>query len=202
MAFEKFDYNAILADMKVKRSALDTSIAGLEAALASGALGQAAEGEGSTSGSSTVTGIPLGQPMDLPSGAFLGKSMPDAIKLYLSAVRQRKTARDIATALKAGGMVSTSDDFESVVQASVQRLKSMGHLLKFADGWGLTEWSPPGFRPSADRIPKTKKKAKKKKAKTKATAPTEQPKPTAARQAGDQAATEMAAKIQEMPKAV
>ena len=199
MAFEKFDYNAILADMKVKRSALDTSIAGLEAALASGALGQATEGDGI----SVSSAAPLGQPMDLPSGAFLGKSMPDAIKLYLSAVRQRKTAKDIAIALKAGGMVSTSDDFESVVQASVQRLKSMGQLLKFADGWGLTEWSPPGFRPSADRSPKPKKKAKKKKAKKATVAEVnEQSKPTTARQAGDQSATEMAAKIQEMPKAV
>ncbi len=78
----------------------------------------------------------------------------------------------------------------------------MGQLLKFADGWGLTEWSPPGFRPSADRAPKPKKKAKKKKAKAARVAEAnEQSKPATARQAGDQAATEMATNVQEMPKA-
>jgi hypothetical protein len=98
--------------------------------------------------------------MDLPAGAFLGKSLPDAIKLYLEAMRQRKTAKEIATALREGGVVSTSDNFESVVQAALQRLKSMGHLLKFADGWGLPEWSPASFRNAAKAATAAKPKKK------------------------------------------
>jgi hypothetical protein len=147
----------------------------------------------------------VGQPMDLPSGAFLGKSMPDAIKLYLSAMRQRKNVKDIAAALQNGGMVSTSDNFESVVQASLQRLKSIGQLLKFADGWGLSEWSPPGFRASTvEKGAKPKRKAKKKSKrspKAATAAPKETNKPAPAKKAGDQAA-EVAASIQEMPVAV
>jgi hypothetical protein len=137
---------ALLADARIKRGALDALIAALEGALTAGALGPGIEG---ASIASAMSVAPMGQPVDLPAGAFLGKSLPDAIKLYLEAKRQRKTAKEIAAALREGGVVSTSDDFDAVVQAALQRMKSTAVLLKFADGWGLSEWSPPSFRTSA-----------------------------------------------------
>jgi hypothetical protein len=157
MTPEKIDYIAILNDMKAKRAALDASIVALEAALASGTLGQAVEGVSSGIGTMGL-GSP-GTPMDLPSGAFNGKTLPEGIKLYLSAARQRKSTRDITNGIREGGMVSTSQNFESVVQATLQKLKSQGHVLKFADGWGLSEWYPAGFR-SAGKNPKAAKSAK------------------------------------------
>ncbi len=171
MTPEKIDYVAMLNDMRAKRAALDASIVALEAALASGTLGQAVEGlgvESATSGS-------LGRPIDLPAGAFNGKSLPDAVKLYLEAMRQRKTKKEIVNALREGGVVSTSDNFESVVQAALQRMKGLGVLLKFADGWGLSEWYPAGFR-SANKTPAkaAKRQTKgKRKAKSKPKASTE-----------------------------
>jgi hypothetical protein len=169
MAQEKIDPNAMLLDAKAKRAALDALIAGLEAAIASGALGPAIEGTAAASGIST--GIPpLGKPMDLPAGAFLGKSLPEAIRLYLEAQRQRKTMKEIAVALREGGVVSTSDDFESVVQAALQRIKSAGHVLKFPDGWGLAEWYPASFRASSEKAASVPKKKSKPKTKAKKSA--------------------------------
>jgi hypothetical protein len=176
MTPERIDYIAILNDMKAKRAVLEASIAALEAALASGTLGQGVEGLGS-SGSAGSVPTSQGMPMDLPKGAFLGKNMTDSVLLYLSAVRQRKTVKDIAAALLEGGIVSTSDNFAGVVQAKMQQLNGRGQVLKFADGWGLAEWYPAGFRASADKAAKPKKKAnaksKQKPAGRKATAPTQ-----------------------------
>jgi hypothetical protein len=161
MTPEKIDYVAILNDMKAKRAVLDASIAALEAALVSGTLGQGAEGINSGAGNGGPNSP--GTPMDLPKGAFLGKNMTEAILLYLSAVRQRKTVREIATALLEGGIVSTSGKFTGVVQAKMQGLKGSGQVLKFADGWGLAEWYPAGFRSSAEKAAKATKKAKRRK---------------------------------------
>ena len=153
MPTEKIDYATIVADMKAKRSALDLSITALETAMAAGALGQGMEVLNS-GGQPTATG----QPMELPVGAFLQKSIPEAVRLYLTAMRQRKTTKEIVTALQGGGMVSMSDNFESVVNACLQRLKSSQEVLKFSDGWGLAEWYPPSFRPSAEKASTSQKK--------------------------------------------
>jgi hypothetical protein len=158
MAQEYIDPMAMLADARAKRAALDALIVGLETAIASGALGPAVEGV-ITSGISPVP-TQLGKPIDLPAGAFNGKSLLEAIKLYLEAARQRKTKKEIVAALREGGVVSTSDNFEGVVQASLQRLKSLGQLLKFGDGWGLAEWSPASFRSTGKNPSKPVKAAK------------------------------------------
>lgn len=160
MTPEKIDYVAMLNDMKAKRAVLDTSIAALEAALVSGTLGQAPEGFASGTGAGNGGSGSQGFPMDLPKGAFLGKNMTDAVLLYLSAVRQRKTVKDIAAALLEGGIVSTSDNFTGVVQAKMQQLCARGEVLKFADGWGLAEWYPAGFRSTPEKATKTAKKVK------------------------------------------
>jgi hypothetical protein len=73
-------------------------------------------------GITTTTGMKPtlgGPPVELPTGAFLGKSIGAAIKLYLGAIRRKQTTKEIAVALKEGGVESTSDNFESVVLASL-----------------------------------------------------------------------------------
>jgi hypothetical protein len=81
----------------------------------------------------------------LPRGAFLGKTISEAIKLYLNAIRARKNNKDIAQALKEGGAVSTGN-FENRVTGTLFQLKNRGDVLRFEDGWGLAEWYPESYR--------------------------------------------------------
>jgi hypothetical protein len=86
------------------------------------------------------------QPTELPRGAFLGKSLPAAIKLYFSAMKKKQTIREIATALREGGVASTSDNFEGVITGCLNRMKSNGEILRFNDGWALAEFYPENLR--------------------------------------------------------
>jgi hypothetical protein len=166
MASEKFDYETMIADLKAKRATLDAAIASLEAARALGTLGQATEGaEVSKVVTSGIPGAENGHPVELPHGAFHGKSLPAAIKLYLSAVKKKQSIREIATALREHGMESTSDNFEGVVTGSLNRLKTLGEVLRFKDGWGLSEWYPEAFRSRIASEPKARKGGKKKRSK-------------------------------------
>jgi hypothetical protein len=160
MANENLDLTgAFIADIEKKIAALQAILVSLKSASAIGALGAAVEGI-------DLPTIPLsngdlGQPMDLPDGAFLGKSVPSCIKLYLSAAKKKKTIKEIAIALREGGVESTSDSFENVVTGAINRLKGAGEVLRFKDGWGLSEWYPANMRgsaPSGGKRPKKKTK--------------------------------------------
>lgn len=90
MAEEKMDYSSMLADMEAKKAALETAIASLRAALAAGALG--APGDLPVGAAAS---LPTAVSGDIPTGAFLGKSIPAAIKLYLAAMRKKCTTREM-----------------------------------------------------------------------------------------------------------
>jgi hypothetical protein len=164
MANENLDLTAaFIADIEKKIAALQAILVSLKSASAIGALGAAVEGIDLPSTISVSNGD-LGQPIDLPEGAFLGKSVPACIKLYLSAAKKKKTIKEIAAALKEGGVESTSDSFENVVTGAINRLKVAGEVLRFKDGWGLPEWYPAHIRaaaPSGAGKRTTKKKGKK-----------------------------------------
>lgn len=151
MSSEKssIDWSAVLADLEAKKTALEQSIAGIRLALNHGLLTSSGEILSAVGLATPQLPSNPGPPIDLPAGAFFNKSVPDAIKLYLSAARAKKTIREISNALRQGGMESTSGNFENVVTGSLHRLKMSGKVLKFKDGWGLAEWYPPGFRLSA-----------------------------------------------------
>src|SRR5271166_4055386 len=103
MSTQTIDYGAILANMEAKKAALEAAIASLRAALAMGALGASGdlpEGIAAASVSAALYGG------DVPNGAFLGKSIPDAAKLYLEIVKKKQTSREIAEALQKGGIES------------------------------------------------------------------------------------------------
>lgn len=158
------DYSVMLADLYAKRAGIDAAIAGIMAA--SGGNVTLPENAGfpvSLNGPS-----PDRQPTELPRGAFLGKSLPAAVKLYLSAVMKKQTIKEIATALHDGGVESTSDNFESVITGSLNRMKNSGEVLRFKDGWALAEFYPehlrrnlaPGTAPKAKGGKKAKKARK------------------------------------------
>ena len=101
------DYAAILADMEAKYAILGNAITSLRALLGAGVVGPV--GDISLPGSVPASN-PGGMSMALPRGAFLGKKAPEAIKLYLSAVRKKQTNKEIAQALKEGGTVFSPRD--------------------------------------------------------------------------------------------
>jgi hypothetical protein len=141
MAQETFDYSAMLADARAKRAALDAFIASLENAQAMGALGQSS---GSSAGMSTLQASHSA--VELPLGALMNKSVSNAIKLYLAACKKKLTSREIAIALKEGGVESTSKNFDIIVNNTLRNLKKAGVVLQFRDGWGLAELYPEGIR--------------------------------------------------------
>ena len=169
MPNEKVDYAALLSDLEVKKAALEASIATLRSAMALGVLGQTPEGLDLSSVSSSASASGPAEsavPVELPHHAFLGASVPTAIKTYLEVVKKKQTLKEIAAALKEHGMESTSDNFEGVVTGSLNRLKAAGTLLRFKDGWGLSAWYPASFRSqvgSAKPARKGKKRNGKKK---------------------------------------
>ena len=160
------DYLAsLLADMEAKKAALDAAMTAIRAAIVAGALGAPGDPQMAPS-VLNATGIPAGG-ADLPRGAFLGKSATDAIKLYLSAVRRKQTNKEIAQALRDGGLESAGD-FGNFITSALFRLKKEGALLRFDDGWGLSEWYNEAFRTKlgATSIKKPSKRGKGKRKKS------------------------------------
>jgi hypothetical protein len=160
--------NPLFAYVEARIAAWQAVLASLKTALSLDPSGKVGEGIDLSSIAAAQNGD-VGQPIDLPDGAFLGKSVPACVKLYLSATRKKKTAKEIATALREGGVESTSGNFENIVTTALIRLRAAGEVLKFKDGWGLSEWYPANMRTvtsaPAGKHTKGKKKGKKAKAK-------------------------------------
>jgi hypothetical protein len=142
MGTESIDYLAVLADMEAKRAALDSAITHLRLFLAGQAGGVPLPAGGGT------TSMPTGE---IPAGAFLGKSIPDAAKLYLQIMKRKASTREIADGLRKGGMESTSSNFYGIVHAILDRSrKAGGEIVKLDKAtWGLAEWYPAGVRTTA-----------------------------------------------------
>lgn len=170
MAADKFDFAEVLAVLEAKRAALDALIGSFRAAMSVGALGQPGDTDGAVQAHGTFNGKSFG-PVDLPQGALLGKSLPTAIQLYLSAARRKQTTNEIVAALKEGGIETTSQSFVNTVYTALHRLKAAGTVLKFNDGWALAEFYPENLRSrlaERDAKPsrKTAKRPKRERAKT------------------------------------
>lgn len=151
MANEQWDYAAIVADLEAKRDALNTAIASFRTAISLGALGKVGELPPASTGmvpsgfaNTSFASISGGE---VPAGAFLGKSIPEAAKLYLEIVRKKQTSREIAEALIKGGMESTSKNFNQMVHSVLDRArKSNTGIVKLdRSHWGLVEWYPKGL---------------------------------------------------------
>jgi len=167
MPNEKFDYAAMLSDLRAKKAVLEASIATLESAMALGVLGQLPEGVELSAAASSSGTVESAVPIELPHHAFLGVSMPQAIKTYLEVVKKKQTVREISAALKEHGMESTSDSFEGIVTSALNRLKGNGEVLRFKDGWGLTAWYPASLRNQINTAAKPRKNGKKRNKKKK-----------------------------------
>ena len=152
------DYGAVLADLKVKRAALDQTIASLESLMSGGAL--AINASDSIAGMADSVSLSL-HGGEVPAGAFHGKSVPEAAKLYLSLVKQKKSTREIAEALVKGGMESNSKNFETTVAGGLYRVfNTTGEIVRVKGAWGLAEWWPAGVRAVSQEKAKGRKAKK------------------------------------------
>lgn len=167
------EQDAFLAMVDAKIAALQTLRASYVAAASVGAMAQAGD-IASLAAAGGTAGLG-GAPLELPRGALLSKSLPAAIKLYLSSVKRKQTIKEIAQALKDGGVETTAANFENPVTSAINRLKATGEVLRFNDGWALAEFYPESLRNriSKDKEAKPTKKGKKNrtKASAKKTAP-------------------------------
>jgi hypothetical protein len=99
---------------------------------------------------------------DLPVGVFRGKTIKEAIAIYLGAVQRKQTNKEIAIGLKNGGIATTAANFEATVATALYRLKEEGVILRFNDGWDLAASYPDSLRGrlEKDRKPRPTRKAK------------------------------------------
>jgi len=153
---ENLDYSAIIGDLEAKRAALDATITAFRAAQSLGALGQPGDG--------MTTALPFSASgSEVPVGAFLGKSIPEAAKLCLQIVKRKMTSREIADALRKGGIESTSKSFPNLVHTILIRAaKPGGDLVKMDKSyWGLAAWYPAGMRSSGTADKRLEKRGRK-----------------------------------------
>jgi hypothetical protein len=128
------------------RASIEARIARWQAVLDALALAQELDGAELGAVPTPTVSADLGHPIDLPKGAFYGKSVPVCVELYLSAGKVKRTNKEIAAALKKGGVESNAKDFDTVVNGALFGLKKAGKVLRFDDGWGLAEWYPAHIR--------------------------------------------------------
>jgi hypothetical protein len=130
------DYNAVLADLRAKRDKLDAAIAGIETMLGIRGLAEQAQKPEGESGNGGGNG--------LGPGAFLGMTIVDAARKFLSVTRRNQRTEEILRALKDGGMVLTSADPINTVGSVLNRNYSQGgEIVRVERGvWGLAEWHP------------------------------------------------------------
>lgn len=156
MAPEKSVDAGVLAVWKAKYAALGRLIEVYEEAERVGALG------GVFDPADPTTASPIGAtpkaPMDLPVGVFRGKSLKEAIPIYLGAGRRKQTNKEIALGLQAGGFPTTAENFEATVATALYRLKNDGTILRFSDGWDLAASYPDSLRGRLEKDDKPRRK--------------------------------------------
>jgi hypothetical protein len=141
------DYGAFLADLEAKRAVLDQAIASVRAIMSGGTL--AINVGDSLAGMADSVSLHGGE---VPAGAFHGKSIPEAAKLYLSLVKRKQSTKEIADALVKGGMESNSKNFETTVAGGLYRaFNTTGEIVRVKGAWGLAEWWPAGVRASQEK---------------------------------------------------
>jgi hypothetical protein len=167
------DWGAVLADLEAKRAALDRAITSLRAVAASGVLVGSVMDDAIPSMGDAVPIGPHGG--EVPVGAFLGKSIPEAAKLCLQITKRKMKTREIVDALLKGGIETTAKtSFPSIVHSILMRsVRSGSGIVKLDQAhWGLAEWYPASLRGAASsKRPsgKRRQKAPARKSKTMAT---------------------------------
>ena len=127
-------YEAVLADLRAKRTQIDSAIAAIEA-LRSGGPAPGTPAPGAQAQEATAAEAP---------GAYLGMTIAEAAKKLLAFRRQPLRNPDIAAALQAGGLaMSSADPVNTIGSVLTRRFYDQGDIVKVGRGtWGLKEWYP------------------------------------------------------------
>ncbi len=144
---DAIDYAAVLKDLESRKAVLEAMIANTRQLL----------GLVASPVSATTTGEG-GEPEDLRGHPFLGMSIGEAAKKYLTMVKQKQTVKQIADALEIGGLHHVSSNFPATVATMVNRYaKGDPDLLNIGRGeWALAAWYG-NRRPKAPEPPKKRK---------------------------------------------
>lgn len=155
---QPLDYGAVLADLEAKRADLDRAISSLRRIVELGVVVGIAEGAPPLLNGNLSASLHGGE---VPVGAFLGKSIPEAAKLCLQIVKRKMTSREIADNLRKGGIETTARNFPSLVHSILTRAASKPprEIAKLdRSHWGLSEWYPAGMRAASSTRPVKAKK--------------------------------------------
>ena len=133
-------YDAVLADLYIKRDQIEQAIAAIES-LRSGTAG--VKPRPAVSGAEKVGVKPGGVDAGGP-GALLGMSISDAAKKLLATKRTTLKNTELAALFKAGGLMLNSKDWVNTIGAVLtRRANDVGDIVKVERGtWGLKEWYP------------------------------------------------------------
>lgn len=136
MSTEPINYEAVIADLEAKKAHLETMIAGLRAVAGMGNLGITPPSGSSPGGGGggTITG---GKPAP---DAFLGKSIPEAAKMFLTSQRRKQSTQELMDALEAGGLPGSK--YSTVYAILRRRENQVGDIVNIKGDWALAEWYP------------------------------------------------------------
>jgi hypothetical protein len=175
MASESPETDSFLATIANKIALLQALAESYRAARDGGAFRLPREGDEIPPPAQSGLRAPSTAPVDLPTGAFRTMGMASAVKVYLAAAKRKQSLKEIASALKEGGLATIASDFEKSLNTTLYRLKNEGVLLRFKDGWDLADAYPEHFRQrlAKDSQPTKKQtRAKAKRTRTKRSAKT------------------------------
>lgn len=133
-------YDAVIADLESRRdklTAMIDSLRELQAGLAGQPIPPSPPGGNGGGVRQSATGE-----VSFASDAFFGKSIPEAAKCYLAAMKRTRPNSDVCAALQAGGLTSSAKNFGETVRAILTRNPD---FVKVNGEWGLVEWYP-GYR--------------------------------------------------------
>ena len=136
----EIDYPAVLADLERRRDELDAAINAIRYIVGSPSVDTPMPYVGPKSTTTLVDPI---QPPK--SHTFFNMGIGDAAKKYLGMAKEPKRAKDIAIALKRGGLINASPNFAATVSTTLRRERKAGEVVQLPDKtWGLAGWFPSG----------------------------------------------------------
>ena len=135
MSTEPVNYEALIADIEAKIAHLQATLAGVKAVAAMNGLGINPSPSNPTNGggSPIINGKPA-------QDAFLGKSIPEAAKMYLTSQRRKLSTQELMDALEAGGLPGSK--YNTVYAILARRENKVGDIVNIKGDWALAEWYP------------------------------------------------------------
>lgn len=135
MSQEKPDYQAVLKDLEDRRAKIDAMIAFVRGVI----LGEAVDLTGLGSSSNGTQSVPAIGDGKIPTDAFFGMSVNDAIKKLLEMRKRPMGVAEIQRSLEESGITTMSKNFYTTVYTALDRGEGED-FAKIKRQWGLAKW--------------------------------------------------------------